>query len=114
MARMPARARTWVERTAPFGGIMQTATCEIRSDSEHEFIAERRLWTAVIVHAVQDWLSGSARDHREAHRFLFEDESDFNEVCARAGMEPSHLRVKLLRLGRRPQARASLDHPAAA
>lgn len=93
---------------------MQTATFETQMDSEHEFTAERRLWTAVIVHAIQDWLSGSVRDHREAHRFLFEDDGDFNEVCSRAGMEPSHLRARLLRLGRRPQEHAALDHPAAA
>lgn len=96
------------------GGNMQTATFETQIDSEHEFTAERRLWTAVIVHAIQDWLSGSVRDHREAQRFLFEDEGDFNEVCSRAGMEPSHLRARLLRLGRGSQVRVMLDHSAAA
>ena len=33
-------------------------------DVTPEMIAERRLWTAVIVHAVQDWLSGTLREKR--------------------------------------------------
>lgn len=66
-----------------------------------EVVAERRLWTAVIVHAVQDWLSGTLRDKREAQKFLFEDSEDFQQVCAGAGLDPSSFRSKLLRVGRR-------------
>ena len=78
-----------------------------------EIMAERRLWTAVIVAAVQDWLSKSTRIQRAAHRFLFEDDSDFYRVCACAGLDPSSLRSKLLRVGRRPETHRS-PHPVAA
>ena len=66
-----------------------------------EFIGERRLWTAVVVMAVEDWRTGTLRSQREAQRFLFDDEKDFNEVCASAGLEPGSLRAKLLKMGHR-------------
>jgi hypothetical protein len=31
-----------------------------------ELISKRRLWTAVLVHAVEDWRSGTLRARREA------------------------------------------------
>jgi hypothetical protein len=93
---------------------METTMFEVHEDSAQESIGERRLWMAVIVHAVQDWLSGSVRCQREAQRFLFEDNGDFPEVCARAGMDPSHLRSKLLRLGRRVEPHGPLGHSVAA
>jgi hypothetical protein len=65
-----------------------------------EIIAERRLWMAVIVRAVQDWLSDSTRIRRAAWKFLFEEDNDFYEVCACAGLDPSRLRSQLLRAGR--------------
>lgn len=65
-----------------------------------EIIAERRLWMAVIVHAVEDWLSDKARIHRAAEKFLFEEDNDFYQVCSCAGLDPSSLRSKLLRTGR--------------
>ena len=46
-------------------------------------ISERRLWTAVIVMAVEDWRSGSLRARREAQLFLFEDNEDFR-LCVGA------------------------------
>ena len=36
-------------------------------------IPERRLWTAVLVRAVEDWQSESLRAKRAGQRFLFED-----------------------------------------
>jgi hypothetical protein len=77
-------------------------------------VAERRLWTAVIVHAVQDWLSGTLRDKREAQTFLFEDSKDFHEVCAGAGLDPSSFRSKLLRVGHRVEMEGPLTHAVAA
>jgi hypothetical protein len=65
------------------------------------FIPERRLWTAVLVMAVEDWRDGSLRAKRAAQQFLFEDDHDFEEVCAGAGLDPSTLRSKLLKVGRR-------------
>jgi hypothetical protein len=64
-------------------------------------IGARRLWTAVIVKAVEDWRSGNLRDRRAAQTFLFEGEDDFNEVCAGAGLDPGSFRGNLLRIGRR-------------
>jgi hypothetical protein len=66
-----------------------------------ELIGERRLWTAVVVMAVEDWRNGTLRSQREAQRFLFENDKDFNAVCASAGLDPSSLRAKLLKIGHR-------------
>lgn len=46
-------------------------------------ISERRLWTAVVVMAVEDWRNGSLRARREAQSFLFEDMGIF-KLCAPA------------------------------
>jgi hypothetical protein len=64
-------------------------------------IAERHLWTAVLVMAVEDWRKGTLRARREAQKFLFEDHSDFDQVCARAGVDPSGFRAGLLRIGKK-------------
>jgi hypothetical protein len=67
---------------------------------EHDYEAERRLWTAVLMQAVQEWRSDRMRAKREAEAFLFHNEKDFQIVCAGAGMDPSALRSQLLRLCR--------------
>jgi len=64
-------------------------------------IAERRLWTAVVIMAVEDWRNGTLRSQREAQRFLFENDEDFKAVCASAGLDPASLRSKLLKIGHR-------------
>ena len=66
-----------------------------------ECISERRLWTAVIAMAVQDWRNGTLRARREAQVFLFERHSDFNSVCASAGLEPDTLRSRLVKIGKK-------------
>jgi hypothetical protein len=66
----------------------------------HDYEAERRLWTAVLMQAVQEWRSDRMRAKREAEAFLFHNEKDFQIVCAGAGMDPSALRSQLLRLCR--------------
>ncbi len=66
-----------------------------------ELIGERRLWTAVVVMAVEDWRNGSLRARREAQRFLFDNDKDFMAVCSSAGLDPSSLRAKLLKIGHR-------------
>ena len=84
---------------------MATNTAWGTVSSPHELteeaISERRLWTAVIVKAVEDWRTGTLRARREAQKFLFEDDNDFNDVCASAGLEPGNLRSKLLKIGQR-------------
>jgi hypothetical protein len=93
---------------------MKNGTVDAHADVALEAVAEQRLWTAVIVHAVRDWLSGTLRDQREAQRFLFEDNDNFNHVCSCAGLDPSSFRSKLLRVGRRVEAHGTLAHPLAA
>jgi len=93
---------------------MEATTAQKQLNSTPDFVAEHRLWTAVIVHAVQDWLSGTLRDKREAQKFLFEDSADFAEVCAAAGIDPSNLRAKLLKVGRRVEMQGALSTPLAA
>src|ERR1700735_656376 len=65
-----------------------------------ELIGERRLWTAVVISAVEDWRSGRLRTQRKAQEFLFGSDTDFQTVCARAGVEPSSFRVRFLTLGK--------------
>jgi hypothetical protein len=65
-----------------------------------ELIGERRLWTAVVISAVEDWRNGSLRTQRKAQEFLFGSDTDFQTVCARAGLEPSSFRARLLKIGK--------------
>jgi hypothetical protein len=65
-----------------------------------DLIGERRLWTAVLISAVEDWRSGSLRIQRKAQEFLFDNETDFQTVCARAGLEPGSFRARLLKIGK--------------
>jgi hypothetical protein len=77
-------------------------------------IGERRLWTAVLLQAVQDWRNGTLRARREAQHFLFEDDAEFDRVCAGAGMEPGSLRSKLLKVGHRIHMEGPSSNPLAA
>jgi hypothetical protein len=61
-------------------------------------ICERRLWTAVLTQALEDWRGDRITAKREAERFLFEDERDFETVCAGAGLDPTSFRAQLCRL----------------
>lgn len=78
------------------------------------FIPERRLWTAVLIMAVEDWPSGSLRAKRAAQQFLFEDDRDFEELFAGAGLDPTTLRSKLLKVGKRVTMHGPLSHELAA
>jgi hypothetical protein len=82
---------------------MQTATHNQtqKAITEQETVAERRLWMAVIVGAVEDWRGGTLRARREAEKFLFEDDGDFKRVCDCAGLEATSFRAGLLRIGKR-------------
>jgi hypothetical protein len=44
-------------------------------------MTERRLWQAVIIRTVQEWLCGALGVNRKAELYLFDDNSDFAEVC---------------------------------
>ncbi len=59
---------------------------------------EKRLWQAVIVTTIQEWISGPLRSKRRAEEYLFQDQKDFPLVCQSAGMDADRLRAKLNRL----------------
>ena len=63
-----------------------------------ETAPETRLWQAVILSAVEDWVSGGLRSKREAEAYLFNDHVDFPRVCESAGMNVDRLRSRLKRL----------------
>lgn len=53
---------------------MQSGTAGLRIQENQvteDVISERRLWTAVIVNAIEDWRNGTLRAQREAQAFLF-------------------------------------------
>jgi hypothetical protein len=78
--------------------------------SEAPMGIEKRLWQAVIVTAIQEWISGPLRNKRKAEEYLFQDQKDFPIVCQSAGMDAGRLRAKLNRLLRQnPSLGASAD-----
>jgi hypothetical protein len=85
-------------------GGMGKSGAEYQVDAQNtvteDLIGERRLWTAVVVSAVEDWRNGSLRTQRKAQEFLFGSSTDFSTVCARAGLEPGSFRARLLKLGK--------------
>jgi len=77
------------------GRPMQTKTPIIGNE---EKLMEVRLWQAVVVTTIQEWVSGPLRRKREAEEYLFKDERDFPLVCQSAGLDVGRLRSKLSRL----------------
>jgi len=65
---------------------------------------EMRLWQAVLVTTIQEWVSGTLRSQREAEQYLFQDQKDFRVVCQSAGFHADRLRAKLNRLRLRRSA----------
>jgi len=93
-------------------GTSTTVTSE--SAITEEFIAEHRMWIAVLAKAVEDWRFGSLRARREAQEFLFESDDDFHLVCAGAGVDPAKVRSMLLKIGTRLAPQVRFVHPLAA
>jgi hypothetical protein len=63
-----------------------------------DLIAERGLWTAVVVNAVEEWKRVCCA-RREAQQFLFENKDDFGLVCAGAGLDANDMRSRLKKVG---------------
>jgi hypothetical protein len=59
-----------------------------------------RVWQAVIVSAIREWISGPLRRKIEAEKYLFGGGTDFAYVCESAGMNPDSLRMRLARFKR--------------
>ena len=95
-------------------GNITPAGVTYQSEVTEECIAEHRLWTAVITLAVEDWRSGSLRARREAQIFLFENENDFSRACSGAGLDPTTLRSKLLKICRKVEMHGPWTRPLAA
>ena len=88
---------------------MGTMTAQVNVDMHNtvteELISARRLWTAVLLNAVEDWRTGTLRARREAQVFLFENDEDFEMVCTAAGLDSNDFRARLLKIGRRVEPR---------
>jgi hypothetical protein len=61
-------------------------------------VAERNLWVAILLQALEDWQTGTLRRRKEAERFIFHCESDFAAVCRGAGLDPACVLAKLQRI----------------
>ncbi len=96
------------------GSMASPVFLDTQSDVTEDSISERRLWTAVIVHAVEDWRNGTLRARREAQEFLFDRDVDFEIVCAGAGLNAEDFRRRLLKIGRRIEMEGPLSLPQAA
>jgi len=80
----------------------------ITSTTETQAVSEKRLWQAVLVNTIQEWISGPLRSKRIAEEYLFQDQKDFPIVCESAGMDADQLRAKLNRLRARQISTISL------
>jgi hypothetical protein len=100
------------------GGNMEGMSSQVFLDTQsnvtEDLISERRLWTAVIVNAVEEWRGGTLRARREAQEFLFDSDADFEMVCAGAGLNAEDFRRRLLKIGRRIEMEGALQLPKAA
>ncbi len=74
-----------------------------RNENEvsEDCVSERRLWTAVVACALQDWRTGTLRERREAQQFIFEDHADFENACSLAGIDRESLCSRLLKIGQK-------------
>jgi len=95
MVALKAAAFPPVPAPAAHGGTMATNAWAL---SETPRGLGVRLWQAVIVTAIQEWISGPLRSKRQAEEYLFQDQKDFPVVCQSAGLDPDRLRTKLNRL----------------
>ena len=59
---------------------------------------EVRLWQAVIVRAIEDWMSGPLRQKRVAEHYIFDDKTDFALACQSAGLNAEDLRARLTKI----------------
>jgi hypothetical protein len=87
---------------------------DVQDTVTEELISERRLWTAVLVNAIEDWRSGTLRARREAQNFLFNDNEDFETVCSAAGLDWNYFRLRLLKVGLQVQMENPLNYGLAA
>jgi hypothetical protein len=75
---------------------MKTTYATLKSEPDKP--VETRLWQAVVLSTIQEWISGPLRYKREAEKYLFQDPKDFPLVCQQAGLDVDRLRAQLTRL----------------
>ena len=63
-----------------------------------ETVGEVRLWQAVVVRAIEDWMSGPLRQRRLADKYIFGEHTDFAMVCQSAGFGADNLRARLSKI----------------
>jgi hypothetical protein len=73
-----------------------------------EQVGVRRLWSAVLLQALEDWRSSSLGRQSEAERFLFQSQKDFAAVCRSAGLEPGIVASRLDRMKQDAEQRPKL------
>ena len=61
-------------------------------------MSEKRLWSAVLLQALEDWKSCNLRRRSDAEKFFFHSESDFETVCRGAGLNSSCVASKLQKM----------------
>jgi hypothetical protein len=73
-----------------------------------ETAGEVRLWRAVVVRAIEDWMSGPLRQKCQAEQYIFNDQKNFPRACESAGLNADDLRARLSRIRGRlsPQQQA--------
>jgi len=74
---------------------------KVQNEVSEDCASERRLWTAVLACALEDWRTGTLRQRREAQQFIFEDHADFENACSLAGIDRESLRSRLLKIGQK-------------
>lgn len=77
---------------------MGESTIEREITTDDEITGEVRLWQAVLLRTIQEWVSGPLRQQRQAEYYLFRDNTDFPRVCQSAGVDPDVLRARLTRI----------------
>lgn len=77
--------------------IYQDAANNAREVQTDEF-SGRRLWTAVLLQAIEDWKGANARRRSEAEKFFFQSPDDFARVCRGAGLAPDGVVSRLRRM----------------
>lgn len=65
---------------------------------DHDATPETRVWQAVVLQTVEEWINGPTRLSIQAERYLFSDNTDFPLVCLSAGMDVQRLRAGLAKV----------------
>jgi hypothetical protein len=71
-------------------GMASQVSLDTQNNVTEELISERRLWSAVLLNAVEDGRGGTLRARREAQEFLFESDVDFQGLRGTGRRRFSH------------------------